>query len=186
MFVSFDDGGSWETFQQNLPVTPITDIQCHQGDLVLSTMGRGFWIMDDLHALYDEVFLPTSEEAYLFEPGPTIRYRSPMVRGSGDIDYPSPGLTIDYFIPAENTSAVEIRILTEKGSVVNAFRSDSLKETKETVENMGLNQFEVLQTSALSAEAGIQRFRWDLKAQGAWHAQSGRAYRRGPMVPPGS
>ena len=27
MFVSFNDGKSWEKFQQNLPVTPITDIK---------------------------------------------------------------------------------------------------------------------------------------------------------------
>ncbi|MEO0727802.1 MAG: hypothetical protein AAFZ63_24875 [Bacteroidota bacterium] len=186
MFISFDDGTSWEAFQQNLPVTPITDIKCHQGDLVLSTMGRGFWIMDGLHVLHDETFSSTSDQIYLFEPEATVRYRSPMVRGSGDIDYPNPGLTIDYFLPTGNTNAVEIRILTEDGTVVNAFRSDSLEETKETIENMGLNQFEILQTSALATEAGIQRFRWDLKAHGAWHAQSGRAYRSGPMVPPGS
>ena len=51
MFVSFDDGGSWEQFQLNLPRTPITDIKVHQNDLVLSTMGRAFWIMDNITPL---------------------------------------------------------------------------------------------------------------------------------------
>ncbi|MHA7871412.1 MAG: WD40/YVTN/BNR-like repeat-containing protein, partial [Hyphococcus sp.] len=43
VFVSLDDGESWAAFQQNLPITPVTDIKIHRGDLVLSTMGRGFW-----------------------------------------------------------------------------------------------------------------------------------------------
>ncbi|MGY8779866.1 MAG: WD40/YVTN/BNR-like repeat-containing protein, partial [Longimicrobiales bacterium] len=42
MYISFNDGESWEKFQFNLPRTPITDIKVHQGDLVLSTMGRAF------------------------------------------------------------------------------------------------------------------------------------------------
>lgn len=51
MFFSMDDGSNWQSFQRNLPVTPVTDIQVHQGDLVLSTQGRSFWIMDDLTPL---------------------------------------------------------------------------------------------------------------------------------------
>ena len=39
MFISLNDGKTWESFQQNLPVTPITDIKVFRGDLVLSTMG---------------------------------------------------------------------------------------------------------------------------------------------------
>ncbi|HSG08074.1 MAG TPA: hypothetical protein VLA36_06945 [Longimicrobiales bacterium] len=51
MYVSFDDGAHWQSFQRNLPVTPVTDIQVHHGDLVLSTQGRSFWIMDDITPL---------------------------------------------------------------------------------------------------------------------------------------
>ncbi|MEM6967179.1 MAG: hypothetical protein AAF573_20620, partial [Bacteroidota bacterium] len=51
MFISFDDGKSWQSFQQNLPVTPITDIKIHRGDLVLATMGRGFYILDNISSL---------------------------------------------------------------------------------------------------------------------------------------
>ena len=51
MFVSFDNGGRWQSLQQNLPATPVTDIRVHRGDLVISTMGRSFWIMDDIGPL---------------------------------------------------------------------------------------------------------------------------------------
>ena len=50
-FVSFDNGGDWQPLQQNLPATPVTDIRVHRGDLVISTMGRSFWIMDDVSPL---------------------------------------------------------------------------------------------------------------------------------------
>ena len=50
-FVSFDNGRHWQTLQQNLPATPVTDIQVHRKDLVISTMGRSFWIMDDVTPL---------------------------------------------------------------------------------------------------------------------------------------
>src|SRR5262249_37354682 len=50
-YVSFDQGKHWQTLQQNLPATPVTDIKVHHGDLVISTMGRSFWIMDDIAPL---------------------------------------------------------------------------------------------------------------------------------------
>jgi photosystem II stability/assembly factor-like uncharacterized protein len=50
-FVSFNDGAAWQPLQQNLPETPVTDIRVQRGDLVVSTMGRSFWIMDDVTPL---------------------------------------------------------------------------------------------------------------------------------------
>jgi hypothetical protein len=50
-YVSFDQGKHWQTLQQNLPATPVTDIKVHHGDLLISTMGRSFWIMDDIAPL---------------------------------------------------------------------------------------------------------------------------------------
>jgi photosystem II stability/assembly factor-like uncharacterized protein len=50
-FVSFDQGKHWQTLQQNLPATPVTDFKVHHGDLVASTMGRAFWILDNVSPL---------------------------------------------------------------------------------------------------------------------------------------
>ncbi len=50
-YVSFDQGKHWQPLQQNLPATPVTDIKVHHGDLVISTMGRSFWIMDNIAPL---------------------------------------------------------------------------------------------------------------------------------------
>jgi photosystem II stability/assembly factor-like uncharacterized protein len=50
-YVSFDQGKHWQTLQMNLPATPVTDLKVHHGDLLASTMGRSFWIMDDVAPL---------------------------------------------------------------------------------------------------------------------------------------
>jgi len=65
-YVSFDQGKHWQPLQQNLPATPVTDIKVHHGDLVISTMGRSFWIMDDiapLRQLAASVTRPTRSRA---------------------------------------------------------------------------------------------------------------------------
>lgn len=50
-FVSFNAGRNWQQLQQNLPSTPVTDIRVQRNDLVVSTMGRSLWIMDDVTPL---------------------------------------------------------------------------------------------------------------------------------------
>ena len=39
------------SLQQNLPATPVTDLRVQRGDVVISTMGRAFWVMDDVSPL---------------------------------------------------------------------------------------------------------------------------------------
>jgi hypothetical protein len=53
IFISFDDGKQWQSFQRNLPVTPVTDISVHRKDLAISTLGRSFWILDDISPLHE-------------------------------------------------------------------------------------------------------------------------------------
>ncbi len=73
LFISFDDGKNWKPFQLNLPITPITDIRITRNDLVLSTLGRSFWVLDDISCLrhYDY-----SKKRYFqfFQPKDVIDY----------------------------------------------------------------------------------------------------------------
>ena len=48
MFVSLDDGKSWQPLRLNLPAVPITDIRARKDGLVVATQGRAFWILDDV------------------------------------------------------------------------------------------------------------------------------------------
>ena len=54
VYVSANDGESWESLQCNLPVVPIHDLVVKDGDLVAGTHGRSIWIMDDLSPLHQQ------------------------------------------------------------------------------------------------------------------------------------
>jgi photosystem II stability/assembly factor-like uncharacterized protein len=51
VYVSFNDGDSWQPLQLNLPATSVRDLVVHGDDLVVGTHGRSFWILDDITPL---------------------------------------------------------------------------------------------------------------------------------------
>ena len=81
VWVSVDDGGSWERLRGNLPVTPIHDLIVKDEDLILATHGRSFWILDDLSPLRQTTAAIAASDAHLFAPRPTVRWRA--YRGHG-------------------------------------------------------------------------------------------------------
>jgi photosystem II stability/assembly factor-like uncharacterized protein len=126
MYVSFDDGAGWQSLQGNLPVTPVTDIQVHKGDLVLATQGRSFWILDDLtplHVLSDEVM---GASAWLSQPRPSYRLNGSggfaLAGGRRATDAPK-GAVIDYFLGESVEGPVEIEIKGPDGETVRTFSS---------------------------------------------------------------
>ena len=72
MYVSFDDGAHWQSFQLNLPITPVTDMIIKDSDLIVSTQGRAFWILNNFSAL-SELDLVSDAPAYLFKPRTAYR-----------------------------------------------------------------------------------------------------------------
>jgi len=71
-YISYDDGASWNPFQRNLPIVPITDVRIHRKNLVLSTLGRSFWIMEDISPLH-QFKNPEKKSLKLFEPRASIK-----------------------------------------------------------------------------------------------------------------
>lgn len=187
MFVSLDDGKQWKSFQQNLPVTPITDIIIKRGDLVLSTMGRGFWVLDNITSLRNTDIATLSDTPVLFKPDNTIRYRTPR-RAKGFPNYPTTGVLIDYYLPKEFKSEVQLEILNAYKQSVASILSDStkIKSSKEEVENMGLSMTFSYFDAKLETKKGINRFQWDMRQKGAWSDKESRRYKNGPVVPPGN
>lgn len=55
LYVSIDDGGTWQRWTANLPVSPVYDLKVKDTDLVLATHGRGFWVGDDLTLFYQGI-----------------------------------------------------------------------------------------------------------------------------------
>lgn len=74
LYVSFDDGENWQELRLNLPVVPIHDLVIAQGDLVVCTHGRSFWILDDISPLRQIAADAADDKVRLFKPRDTIRY----------------------------------------------------------------------------------------------------------------
>ncbi|MEM8506612.1 MAG: hypothetical protein AAF717_02230 [Bacteroidota bacterium] len=188
MFVSLDDGNNWHTFQQNLPITPITDIKIFRGDLVLSTMGRGFWILDNITPLRDAAMTNLSDDPHLFPPDKTIRYRYPMVRsGNSFPKYPRTAVYMDYYLP-EATEGLQLEIFdVNKTQLVNIVSDSTLmKSSVEEEEDMNLSTTFRFVNTKLEGKQGLNRFAWDLREKGPWHKEEKRRFKNGPLVPPGS
>ena len=191
IFVSLDDGDTWHDFQQNLPVTPVTDIKIVRGDLAISTMGRSFWVLDNITTLQQDAINSLDSEPALFQPKTTIRYRRPRGMPNTEVpDYPQPAVVIDYYLPRDFSERLVIQILDDAGNVVNRFTnadedSDDGPD-EQALTDMGTNQTIFLVDDSLSTDAGLNRFRWTMRHFGAWHSNEDRRYQNGPMVKPGT
>ncbi len=73
LYASFDDGGTWQRFQMNLPITPVTDLLVYRDDLIVTTQGRSFWILDNMSVVRGAQ--PGAEPAARLFP-PETAYRS--------------------------------------------------------------------------------------------------------------
>lgn len=186
-FVSFDDGKKWHKFQQNLPVTPITDLKIHRDDIVLSTMGRGFWILDDI-SLLRHYNIEDTEKYTLFKPKNTVRYRMPKGSyGSSTPKYPIPSVKIDYNISEKPNHPIQLEIKNATDKVVYHIVSDTtaLTEKDKVIRDMATEDIRYVINKKLTLKKGLNRFEWDFSSTGAWHKDKNRRYKNGPLVPPG-
>ena len=195
-YVSFDDGGTWRPLQLNLPRTPVTDMKVHRKDLVLSTQGRSFWILDDLsplHALHDAV---AAAPVTLFAPREAVRLRYSAGFGGleasradpSDPQYPPAGAMINYWLSADAARGpVTLDVLDAAGKVVRSFSSVAPGErTQEPAEpGMRAPMMERVGTPRLPAAEGHNRFVWDYALPGPWDASAQRSGRNGPLALPG-
>ncbi|MEO1051227.1 MAG: hypothetical protein AAFX87_11400 [Bacteroidota bacterium] len=187
VFVSFDDGKQWQPFQQNLPVTPITDLKIHRDDIVLSTMGRGFWILDNISTLR-QYNSESAGQNVLFKPKDTYRYRYPAGSwGSSTPRYPSPSVKIDYYLSEIPDQPIRLEIKDATGKVVYHLVSDTtkLKEKAKVVRDMATEDIRFITSKSLSVKKGLNRFEWDFRSTGPWHKKASNRYKNGPMLPPG-
>ncbi len=143
IYVSFDDGDHWQPLQNDLPHAPVSGIvvQEHFNDLVISTYGRGFWILDDLAPLQQLTPEVMASKAHLFEPRAAYRFRTitPLSTTYDDPttgEDPEYGASINYWLEAPAATAPTVTILDGSGRVVRTLR--------------GTNR------------AGINRVHWDL------------------------
>ena len=183
-FVSFNNGRNWQPLQQNLPATPVTDIRVHRNDLVISTMGRSLWILDNVTPLQQLAAAPV-QTTQLFQPRETIRYRhSANAGGNGEPEYPAPAVHIDMFFKDAPSADTRLEILDGKGQVIRGFGVARATQGGGGQEMRGPFRGGAA-ASSMRSEAGMQRFTWDMRYPGAWTAAAPQGGGGGPMVPPG-
>jgi photosystem II stability/assembly factor-like uncharacterized protein len=114
MFISFDNGAHWQPFQLNLPNVPITDLRVHRKDLIVTTQGRAWWILDNISALHQIAPATTSSEIQLFTPRHGYRTQVGAL-----------GPAIEYYLPAPSSGPVTVDVLDQTGTLVGSFNSDA-------------------------------------------------------------
>ena len=185
MFISLDDGETWTSFQQNLPITPVTDIKIKGTDLVLSTMGRGFWILDNLKPLYAQ---GAQAELALYPMRDSYRMYYRGTQPSSVPAYPSPGVWIDYYLPDSVEGEMELAVLDKVGNPVRAFYgAPASKDSARSSEPSMATGFRPLgKKTYLPNSAGHHRVRWDMRHEGPVQKKGAKRSMGGPLVVPGT
>lgn len=166
MYVSFNDGDSWQSLQLNLPVVPITDLAIHarEKDLVVATQGRSFWILDDLSVLHqwkDEV---AAADVHLFRPEDAIRmpgrgFRPPSTAAIGQ--NPPAGAVIWYHLKETPKGEIKLEILDRAGKLIQTFSSRAAAD--EAGPAGGAGRFGGAGPARLTTQPGLNQFIWDLR-----------------------
>ncbi len=169
LYLSMDDGDTWEQFQLNLPVVPITDLAFHkrENDLVIATQGRSFWVFDDLPILHQLSDAVRNSEAHLFTPKPTYRFASGggFGRTSAGGQNPPNGVVIQYKLKNKPQGELTLEILDASGKLVKKFSSVADKgkaASGDSSEDDDSPQPAAAPAIAPSAP-GLNRFVWDMR-----------------------
>ncbi len=180
MFISLNGGKTWQSFQLNLPATPVTDLKIFRGDLVLSTMGRGVWILDNVSAVHQLANVDVSATAALLAPPPAYRLRYEVMTGPADPQFIEPGAILDYALKADAPENLRLEVMDSTGAVIRSFESGPA-QAAETTQGMRAPETRLEGPPRLSSKAGAHRFIWDLRHNGV----PGFRGLQGPMVAPG-
>jgi photosystem II stability/assembly factor-like uncharacterized protein len=164
VYISYDDGSSWQGLNPNLPDIPVVDVIAEHNELVIGTHGRGFWVLDNAAPLRQATPAMTSEPVTLFHP--PVAYRS------------AAGVTLSWWF-AQAPEEATLEILDAGGSVVRTLEPEPADTTLERDRWSGV---------ALPVEAGLSHVQWNLQTDPAvtfpgmilWGVRT-----MAPVVPPG-
>jgi len=151
IFISLDDGKHWQSLQYNLPATPITDLQVHDTDIVISTLGRALWVLDDVSPMQQAAENFANQETYLFQP--RVAFRTNVGGSGGGLDdesiagaNPPSGAFLNFFV--QNERPLKIEILNSSGEIIRRYSSQTDQSSRQ---------------SSLKVKVGMNRFVWDLR-----------------------
>ncbi len=174
VYVSFDNGGHWQSLRQNLPSTSIRDMVVHTADhlndLVICTYGRGFWVLDDITPLRQiaaRAQAIASSPVYLFKPEEAIRAR---INSNWDQPFsvevphaPNPpyGVIVDYYLHQAPVGPIKLQVFDSHGNVVRTITS----KLPPPIKGQAYPRYWLAspQSRALSTHIGLNRVSWNLR-----------------------
>jgi photosystem II stability/assembly factor-like uncharacterized protein len=166
IYFSLDDGDHWQSLQLNLPTTPVTDLTIHGDDLVASTYGRALWILDDITPLREFDGKWPQSDAYLLRPRSTVRARwdmsqdTPLPPETPAGDNPPDGAVIDYFLKSAPAGDIKLSIYDAQNHLVREITNIPPSFDKAPA---NAPEYWFAPPPALSKNAGLNRFTWDLR-----------------------
>ncbi len=178
MFISFDDGKSWSSFQLNLPITSIRDLQVKENDLIAATHGRSFWMIDDLTPLHQLNQEMINKNSYLFKPDKS--YRMHQSGGWGRVNtklvgenHPN-GVIINYYIKnLKENDKVRIDILDSENKIIQSYSNKNLddienNDSKPVLSNSQDIDYALtgMNIKSLKVKSGGNRLIWDMRYPG--------------------
>ena len=202
VYISVNGGESWQSMQMNLPAVAVHDMQIKDGDLVLATHGRGFWILDNLSPLHQVTDEALNAAAHLFEPPDTYRVNRPLrwsspTQPGKNYDWTS-GTVVTYDAQPDASGALA-RTYLDSGEnppygvpVTYHLRSDADDATLTFLDADG-NEIKRYSGEDVPSAAGMNRFVWDMLYPNARAATIGAGLTpqenpsaRPPFSPPGT
>ena len=154
MYISFDDGKSWQSFQLNLPIVPITDLTIKDNNLIVATQGRSLWIIDDLTLLHQLNSSLKSQNHILYKPKDAYRMPGTQTKDSKTEGKNHPAGVSTYFYLKnfdKEKDTVQLTYFNQKNDTIKSF-STGAKEKKDQLKDL---------------KAGGNQFNWNLRGDGA-------------------
>lgn len=158
MYISFNGGDSWQKFQLNLPVTPVTDLAIKDNNLIVATQGRSIWILDNLAVLHQLQPATDEKSVVLFKPQDTYRIHGGT---SGEEEEEEAGAQAE---GANHPNGVMTYFNIgdydkEKDTVILTY----MNKAKDTLKSFSNHSEE----NELEVEEGANLFVWDMYEKGA-------------------
>ena len=190
VMVSHNGGTKWESLRLNMPTVAIADLAVAGDDLIVGSLGRAAYALDDLTPLREMSSDIENEAAYLFKPLDGIRwiYSSGQEGGdSGSTSNPDRGVTVTYYLGEEPEDDISLEILNDAGDVIRTLTSivpEPYLAPYHPDARVGQES-----SADLTKNEGLNRAPWNLTHEGATEIQgstndAGRV-NFGPMVTPG-
>ncbi len=186
VYVSLDGGAHWQPLTLNLPTAEVRDIAINnrQGDVVIATHGRSFWVLDNLVLLEQLTKNPavSTDAGYVFAPETAWLTH---VYGGGEEPRPDMGqnppfgATVFFHIPAnyDGKTPVSLEFQDAQGKVVRQFtlHAETTREKKEKEEakegmpmpdrsgETAVQQEQEALEKLTAINPGVNQFQWDLR-----------------------